>query len=82
MKSGKLVDKLADSPLGAIVTHAVISKAGRHVISGESGHVLVWDLIESCVCFKEEQAELKQLFFLDKDSVFVAVSKVGGADLK
>lgn len=26
---GKLIGKLADSPLGAIVTHAVITKDGR-----------------------------------------------------
>lgn len=29
LQSGKLVSKLADSPLGAIVTHATITHDGR-----------------------------------------------------
>jgi hypothetical protein len=82
MKTGKLIDKLADSPLGAIVTHAMISKSGKHVITAESGHVLVWDLFESSVCFKQEQSDLKQLFFMDKDTMFIAVSKIGGAEMR
>ena len=32
--------------------------------------------------FKEEQEAIKQMFFIEKDQVFITVSKLGGADLK
>ena len=32
--------------------------------------------------FKEEQEAVKQMFFIEKDQVFITVSKLGGADLK
>lgn len=42
--TGKLWSKLVDSPVGAIVTHAVITADGRYVISSESGNLLVWNM--------------------------------------
>lgn len=89
-----MIDKLADSPLGAIVTHAVITKNGKYVATAESGAILLWRAVPdddspdtpSVVIFKEEQEAVKQLFFIDKDEILIAVSKmmggVGGAEMK
>lgn len=42
--TGKLYGKLVDAPVGAIVTHAVITVDGKYVISSESGNFLIWSL--------------------------------------
>lgn len=49
--TGKLLAQLADAPLGAIVTHAVITPTGDNVITAESGNVVIWDLLEKQVLF-------------------------------
>ena len=41
--TGKLNFKLADSALGAIVTHAVVTSDGEHIAAAESGFVIYWD---------------------------------------
>lgn len=43
LRLGKLKARLADSPLGAIVTHALITSDGRYIVSAESGHLLIWN---------------------------------------
>ncbi|XP_076047272.1 NACHT and WD repeat domain-containing protein 2 [Oratosquilla oratoria] len=75
LKLGKLVAKLADSPLGAIVTHAEITKDGRHIVATESGNVLIWHVRSQCVIFKKPQKDVHQLLLLDNDTKIVAVSK-------
>lgn len=47
--NGKLLAQLADAPLGAIVTHAVITPTGEHVVTAESGNVIIWDTVEKQV---------------------------------
>lgn len=82
MKNGKLLAKLADSPLGAIVTHAEITRDGKYIISAESGFVIVWSSDENGVIYKGEQESVKQLILIDEDTAFVTVSKIGGIEIK
>ncbi|XP_068248399.1 NACHT and WD repeat domain-containing protein 2 [Palaemon carinicauda] len=76
LKLGKLVSKLADSPLGAIVTHAGITNDGRYIISTESGNLLIWNVRAQAAVFKAEQKNVQQLLLLDDDTKCVTVSKV------
>ncbi|EEB13481.1 conserved hypothetical protein [Pediculus humanus corporis] len=72
---GKLLARLADSPLGAIVTHAVITQNGRYIISAESGNIIIWNRFTEMVLFKEEQLNVKQLTLLENDTKFLTISK-------
>lgn len=47
--TGKLLAQLAEAPLGAIVTQAVITPTGDNVITAESGNVVIWDTQEKQV---------------------------------
>ncbi|XP_037797036.1 NACHT and WD repeat domain-containing protein 2-like [Penaeus monodon] len=76
LKLGKLVSKLADSPLGAIVTHAKITHNSRYIVSTESGNVLFWMVRAEAVVFKAEQKNVQQLMLLDDDTKCVTVSKI------
>ncbi|XP_069948531.1 NACHT and WD repeat domain-containing protein 2 [Cherax quadricarinatus] len=76
LRLGKLVSKLADSPLGAIVTHAGITSNSRYIVSTESGNVLIWNVRAEAVVFKAEQKNVQQLLLLDDDTKCVTVSKV------
>lgn len=51
LKAGKLKVQLSDNPLGAIITHAEITPDGSHIISAESGNVVMWDTEEQKVRF-------------------------------
>ena len=53
--------KLADSALGAIVTHAVVTLDGKYILAAESGNVMYWDVAEKVVIFKEEQRDIQQV---------------------
>ncbi|XP_015602008.1 NACHT and WD repeat domain-containing protein 2 isoform X2 [Cephus cinctus] len=75
LQSGKLISKLADSPLGAIVTHACITHNGKCIISTESGNVLIWNRITEQVLFKEEQPGIRQLSLIQDTSKFLTVSR-------
>ena len=59
---GKLQAKLADSTLGAIVSHALVTDNGEYVIASESGNVLYWKLDEKRVTFKASTYELKNCY--------------------
>ena len=61
---GKLQAKLADSTLGAIVSHALVTDNGEYVIASESGNVLYWKLDEKRVTFKASTYELENLHIL------------------
>ncbi|KAK4290424.1 hypothetical protein Pmani_036667 [Petrolisthes manimaculis] len=76
LRLGKLVSKLADSPLGAIVTHAAITNNARYIVSTESGNVLIWNVHAEAVVYKTEQKSVQQLMLLDEDTKVVTVSKV------
>jgi WD40 repeat protein len=61
--TGKLKTKLADSTLGAIVTHAEVTDNGEYIIAAESGYVLYWNVAAEAVIFKEEQKDILQVSF-------------------
>lgn len=75
LQSGKLVSKLADSPLGAIVTHAAITNDGKFIISIESGNVIIWNRITEQVLFKEKQQGVQQLSLFQSSMKFISVSR-------
>ncbi|XP_053618962.1 NACHT and WD repeat domain-containing protein 2 [Plodia interpunctella] len=78
--TGKLIAQLADAPLGAIVTHAVITPSGENVITAESGNVVIWDTPEKQVIFKEEQKGVKQVLLLEDGTKFITISMKSAAD--
>ncbi|CAB0044685.1 unnamed protein product [Trichogramma brassicae] len=75
LQTGKLISKLADSPLGAIVTHACITQDGKFIVSVESGNVLIWNRITEQVLFKEEQADVRQLILINDGIKFATISR-------
>ena len=42
--TGRLQYSLAHSSLGAIITHALVTEDGSHIVSAESGDILYWTL--------------------------------------
>ncbi|XP_045465419.1 NACHT and WD repeat domain-containing protein 2 [Harmonia axyridis] len=79
LRIGKLIAKLADSPLGAIVTHACITPDGRYIISSESGNFLIWLRMTEMVVFKEEQPGIKQLTLIEGGTKVLSISKPSNA---
>ncbi|XP_035219910.1 NACHT and WD repeat domain-containing protein 2-like [Stegodyphus dumicola] len=80
--TGKLWSKLVDSPVGAIVTHAVITADGRHVISSESGNLLIWSLRKGCVIFREKHANIKQLLLGIEDKIIIVITSESDKESK
>ncbi|XP_004923513.1 NACHT and WD repeat domain-containing protein 2 [Bombyx mori] len=78
--TGRLMAQLADAPLGAIVTHAVITPTGDHVVTAESGCVIIWDTPEKQGIFKEEQKGVKQVLLLEDGTKFITISMQVPAD--
>ncbi|GIY01134.1 NACHT and WD repeat domain-containing protein 2 [Caerostris darwini] len=74
VSTGKLWSKLVDSPVGAIVTHAVITTDSRYVISSESGNLLVWNIKKGCVTFREKHPHIKQLLLGLEDKIIVVIT--------
>ncbi|KAL3270705.1 hypothetical protein HHI36_021233 [Cryptolaemus montrouzieri] len=75
LRIGKLIAKLADSPLGAIVTHASITPSGRYIISAESGNFLIWLRMTEMVIFKEEQPGIRQLTLMEDGTKVLSISR-------
>nr|XP_018912430.1 PREDICTED: NACHT and WD repeat domain-containing protein 2 isoform X2 [Bemisia tabaci] len=75
LQVGRLVAQLADSPLGAIVTHALITPDGRYIVSSESGNLLIWNRATEQVMFRESQPGIEQLTFLEEGTRVLAISK-------
>nr|CAI5835187.1 unnamed protein product [Callosobruchus analis] len=75
LRIGKLIAKLADSPLGAIVTHAMITPDGKYIISAESGNFLIWLRLTQMVIFKEEQPGIRQLTLIEDGTKVLSISK-------
>lgn len=73
-RSGRLLTKLADSPLGAIVTHAEITPDAKYIISSETGKFLIWNRISEQVIFKDEQPGIQQMTLLEEGSKVMTVS--------
>ncbi|XP_065084724.1 NACHT and WD repeat domain-containing protein 2 [Ochlerotatus camptorhynchus] len=74
IRTGRLLSKLADSPLGAIVTHAEITPDGRYIVSSETGKILIWNRVTEQVLSRDSQPGIQQLNFLDNGEKFLAVS--------
>ncbi|XP_043227949.1 NACHT and WD repeat domain-containing protein 2-like isoform X1 [Amphibalanus amphitrite] len=77
LKLGKLLNRLADQPLGAIVTHAEVTKDGSYIVNTESGNLLIWDVATAEVLFRTEEKNVKQLTLFDHDTKFITVCKSG-----
>ena len=75
--TGKLKFTLANSALGAIITHALVNEDGTHIVSAESGDVLYWDLKSKKVIFQEKQEDIQQIFFYKNQTRCIVVSKKG-----
>uniref|UniRef100_A0A6P7FQL4 NACHT and WD repeat domain-containing protein 2 n=1 Tax=Diabrotica virgifera virgifera TaxID=50390 RepID=A0A6P7FQL4_DIAVI len=75
LRVGKLTAKLADSPLGAIVTQAIITPDGKYIMSAESGNILIWLRLTQQVIFKEEQPGIRQLTLVDSGTKIISISK-------
>jgi WD40 repeat protein len=73
LKTGKLINSLAYSPIGAIVTHAVISLDGYKLVSVESNHILVWDLRTSKVFHRNPCHGVRDLQIINKSDSFLVV---------
>ena len=69
--------KLADSALGAIVTHAEVTENGEYIIAAESGFVIYWKVEEEKVVFKEEQKNILQVILYADKKKSMYVSKAG-----
>ena len=77
--TGTLKLKLADAPLGAIITHAVVTSCGKYILSVESGFVIYWDLETQKVIYKDEQENVKQILLYNNERKSVVVSTLGTA---
>jgi NACHT domain- and WD repeat-containing protein len=74
IKTGRLLAKLADSVLGAIVTHAVITPDGHNIVSSETGKILVWNRVTEQVLAKDDQPGCQQITLLDNGERFLTIS--------
>merc|ERR1712106_756036 len=75
--TGMLKFKLANSALGAIITHALVNEEGTHIVAAESGDILYWDLKSRKVIFQEKQEDIQQIFFYKNQTRCIVVSKQG-----
>lgn len=73
-RSGRLLSKLADSHLGAIVTHAEITCDGKFIVSSETGKLLIWNRVSEQVLFRDDQPGIQQIKFLDGDEKVLSIS--------
>ena len=73
-RTGRLITKLADSPLGAIVTHAEITPDGRYIISSETGKFLIWNRVSEQVIYREDQPGIQQITYIDSGYKVMTVS--------
>lgn len=75
--TGELKARLANSALGAIITHALVNEEGSYIVAAESGDVLYWSLETRSVVFQEKQENIQQIFFYKEQTRCVVVSKTG-----
>ena len=75
--TGKLKYTLANSSLGAIITHAVVTETGEYIVAAESGDLLFWDLKTKQVIFSEKLPNIIQLSFNKKETKLIIVSFAG-----
>ena len=68
---------LANSALGAIITHALVTEDGGLTVAAESGDVLYWNMEDRKVIFQEKQPDVLQIFFYKNQSRCIAASRWG-----
>ena len=66
---------LANSALGAIITHALVTEDGSITVAAESGDVLYWNMEERKVIFQEKQPDVLQIFFYKNQTRCIAASR-------
>ena len=66
---------LANSAMGAIITHALVTEDGRFTVAAESGDVLYWNMKERKVIFQEKQPDVLQIFFYKNQTRCIAASR-------
>jgi WD40 repeat protein len=74
LKTGRLLSKLADSPLGAIVTHAEITPNGKYIVSSETGKLIIWNRVTEQVLYKDDQPGIQQITLLEEGEKVLTVS--------
>lgn len=74
LRVGHLLAKLADSHLGAIVTHAEITPDGKYIISSETGKFLIWNRVSEQVLFRDDQPGIQQLKFSENGDKIMSIS--------
>lgn len=74
IRSGRLLSKLADNHLGAIVTHAEITPDGKHIVSSETGKILVWNRVSEQVLYRDDQPGIQQIKFLEHGEKVLSIS--------
>ena len=70
-----MITTLAANLHGAVVTHCLITKDGRRVVSVESHWLIVWDLRTQSVVKRVEAPDVNQLFFLKKEALIGTVTR-------
>ena len=68
---------LANSALGAIITHALVTEDGGITVAAESGDVLYWDMKTKKVVFQEKQPNIQQIFFYKNQTRCIVISREG-----
>lgn len=74
IRTGRLLSKLADSHLGAIVTHSEITPDGKYILSSETGKLLIWNRVSEQVLFRDDQPGIQQIKFLDGGEKVLSIS--------
>ena len=75
LDDGRLQKTLANSQHSSIITHAVLVGNGKHVISAESGNILIWDVEKEKVLKIDPQRDILQITLMEKDTKFLTFSK-------
>lgn len=76
LKTGKLLATLADSPIGAIVTHAIVSQNSNFLLAVETDHLILWDLRTFKVVVKRSKINVKFLKIIPKSDLFFVVNEL------
>lgn len=74
LKTGRLLSKLADSHLGAIVTHAEITPDGKVIVSAETGKLLIWNRVSEQVLFRNDQPGILQIKIFENGERVLSIS--------
>uniref|UniRef100_T1J835 NACHT domain-containing protein n=1 Tax=Strigamia maritima TaxID=126957 RepID=T1J835_STRMM len=79
MRTGRLLYKLVDAPVGAIVTQALITCDGSHLVSLENDNFLIWHIDNQQVikASKIPHANVRQLVLFENDTLALVLARDG-----